>query len=52
MVLILKLLILKFKLNYLKQNVEYNQAKEYGIEYFQCDLNMLINDIQNLINKN
>ena len=39
-------------LNYLKQNVAYNQAKEYGIEYFQCDLNMLINDIQNLINKN
>ena len=46
-------------LNYLKSNDNFIQAKEYGNEYFICDLplpvsvNLLINDIHNLVkNKN
>ena len=34
-------------------NNEYIQAKEYGNEYFICELNNLINDIHTLVkNKN
>ena len=36
-------------LNYLKSNDNFIQAKEYGNEYFICDLNILINDIHNLV---
>jgi len=37
-------------LNYLKNNQDYYHAKEYGLEYFKCDLNNLINDIYKLVN--
>ena len=37
-------------LNYLKQNTNYHQIKKYGNEYFKCEINMLINDIQKLVN--
>jgi hypothetical protein len=36
-------------LNYLKSNEKYIHAKEYGNEYFQCNLKDLISDIYNLI---
>jgi hypothetical protein len=36
-------------LNYLKNNDKYIQVKEYGKEYFQCDLKDLISEIYNLI---
>jgi hypothetical protein len=39
-------------LNYLKSNNNYIQAKEYGNEYFICDLNILINDIHTLVKNN
>jgi hypothetical protein len=39
-------------LDYLKSNNSYIQTKEYGNEYFICDLNTLINDIHILVNNN
>ncbi len=42
----------KIILNYLKENSEYIQAKEYGNEYFICELNNLINDIHILVKNN
>ena len=40
----------KKNLNYLKNTEsKYRHAKEYGNEYFQCDLHELISDIYNLI---
>lgn len=39
----------KIILNNLKSNNNYIQIKKYGSEYFQCDLNYLINDITNII---
>jgi hypothetical protein len=39
-------------LNFLKENDKYIQVKKYGNEYFQCNLDMLINDIHNIINEN
>ena len=36
-------------LHYLKSNTKYIHAKEYGKEYFQCNLEDLISDIYNLI---
>jgi hypothetical protein len=39
-------------LNYLKTNDNYIQVKKYGNEYFQCNLDILINDIHNIINNN
>jgi hypothetical protein len=36
-------------LNFLKHNEKYIHAKEYGNEYFQCNLSDLISDIYNLI---
>jgi cell division protein FtsB len=36
-------------LHYLKSNTKYVHAKEYGKEYFQCNLEDLISDIYNLI---
>jgi hypothetical protein len=36
-------------LNYLKSNEKYIHTKEYGNEYFQCNLKDLISDIYNLI---
>ena len=43
----------KIILKYLKENNKYIQAKEYGNEYFICELNNLINDIHTLVkNKN
>lgn len=35
-------------LNYLKNNESYYQMKEYGVEYFKCDLNNLISDMYKL----
>ena len=37
-------------LTYLKTNSNYQQIKKYGIEYFRCNINILINDIQKLVN--
>ena len=42
----------KIILNYLKQNDKYIQVKDYGNEYFACDINHLINDIHILVNQN
>ncbi len=43
----------KIILKHLKENSEYIQAKEYGNEYFICDLNNLMNDIYKIVkNKN
>ncbi len=42
----------KIILKYLKEKTEYIQAKEYGNEYFICDLNNLINDIHILVKNN
>ena len=42
----------KIILKYLKENNEYIQAKEYGNEYFICELNNLMNDIYNLVKQN
>ena len=39
-------------LNYLKTNVNYNLYKDAGNEYFQCDLENLKTDIQNIISNN
>jgi hypothetical protein len=39
----------KLILNYLKTNDNYIHAKQYGNEYFQCDVNNLISDIYKLI---
>lgn len=39
----------KIILNYLKSNDKYIQVKEYGNEYFSCDLKCLTNDIHNLV---
>ena len=39
-------------LNYLKSNNNYIQAKEYGNEYFICDLKILIDDIHTLVQNN
>jgi hypothetical protein len=36
-------------LNFLKNNEKYIHAKEYGNEYFQCNLQDLMSDIYNLI---
>ena len=36
-------------LNFLKDNSNYIQIKKYGNEYFQCNLEMLINDIHNIV---
>ena len=36
-------------LNFLKNNDKYIHAKEYGNEYFQCNLQDLMSDIYNLI---
>ena len=36
-------------LNYLKSNNNYIQAKEYGNEYFICDLKSLIDNIHTLV---
>jgi len=38
-------------LTYCKNNINYEQIKKYGNEYFKCDINLLISDIQNLILK-
>jgi hypothetical protein len=38
-------------LNYCKNNIKYEQIKKYGNEYFKCNINLLITDIQNLIIK-
>ncbi len=37
-------------LNYLKENEKYIQVKDYGNEYFRCNLNELKSDILHLIN--
>ncbi len=42
----------KIILKYLKENNKYIQAKEYGNEYFICELNNLMNDIYNLVKQN
>jgi hypothetical protein len=42
----------KIILNYLKQNDKYIQVKDYGNEYFACDINHLINDIHILVKQN
>jgi len=43
----------KIILKHLKENSSYIQAKEYGNEYFICDLNNLMNDIYKIVkNKN
>ena len=42
----------KIILKYLKENTKYIQAKEYGNEYFICELNNLINDIHILVKHN
>ena len=39
-------------LNYLKSNNNYIQVKEYGNEYFSCNLTNLINDIHIIIKEN
>ena len=39
----------KHILNFLKEDKKYMHAKEYGNEYFQCNLDDLISDIYNLI---
>jgi hypothetical protein len=38
-------------LNFLKENDKYIQVKTHGNEYFQCNLEILINDIYNIVNK-
>ena len=39
-------------LKYLKEEKSrYIQAKEYGIEYFKCELKELMNDIYKLVNE-
>ena len=42
----------KIILKYLKENNKYIQAKEYGNEYFICELNILMNDIHTLVKQN
>ena len=37
-------------LSYLRDNKNYINAKEHGLEYFQCNLDILKNDIQKIIN--
>ena len=39
-------------LNYLRDNKNYINAKEHGLEYFQCDLENLKFDIQNILLEN
>ena len=39
----------KHILNFLKEDKKYIHAKEYGNEYFQCNLHDLISDIYNLL---
>ena len=48
----MNIIIEKIILNYLKENNEYIQSKEYGNEYFICELNNLINDIHILVKNN
>jgi hypothetical protein len=38
-------------LSYLRDNKNYINAKEHGLEYFQCNLDILKNDIQKIINE-